>query len=458
MNSEGRSNQELKSILERGAASYTVSNSITKVVAVTNTILVLSSLSLYAYGVAELALSVVGALSIFQLAGLERTVISDMGLEKGQGNISAARRIFQDYLILLTFLSTIAWGILFFGSEVVGQYFTNEIGSYFIILSCLFLVAPLGSLMRILYSLYFDFTASALFTFLQEATKLMYLLVLHITGSITIAGVLWAYVVAAGAPFILLLPRTLPHLGRILSEPAHGSFAPHRFFLGHNFWTLISNYLDASTKSIRLWFIKFFLGTEAVALFSVASGIVGQLSSFLNLSSIIAPVLPQYIQTRPIFYRIIDKTIKYQMLLAFTLIGAGLIMVPILVERAFPHYLSSLPLFYLIVFVLIPSSVNNVFQTMFYVLKAQKSLFFAQITRLGVLIIIAAIAMPAFGMVGVAFEYIATTIFFGLERYRVLRKMYPDFTINIRDFFSYDEYDRLLIQRIRARFRWMFRT
>ncbi len=444
-------NRELKGVLEKGAVSYTISNGITKIVAVTNTLLVLSSLSLYAYGVAELALSVVGALSILQLAGLERTVISDMGVEKGQGNTSVARRIFQDYLAVLSILSVIAWGILFFGSEIVAQYFTNEIGSYFIILSFLFLVAPLSSLMRILYALYFDFTATALFTFLQEATKLMFLVTLLTIGTITIAGVLWAYVVAACAPFLLLLPRTLPHLMRLLSEPAQGAFAPHRFFLGHNFWTLMSNYLDTSTKSVRLWFIKLFLGTEAVAIFSVAAGIVGQLSSFLNLSSIIAPVLPQYIQTRPIFYQIIDKTIKYQMLLAFGLIGIGIVMVPILVERVFPHYLSALPLFYLIVFILIPSSINNVFQTMFYALKAQKSLFSAQIIRLGFVILASTVVLPTLGIAGVALEYIGTTIFFGLERYRVLRKMYPDFAIDIRDFVRFDEYDRLLIQRVRLR-------
>lgn len=444
-------NQELKSVIEKGTVLYTVANGLTKVIAVSNTVLVLASLTPYAYGVAELALSVVGVFSIFQLAGLERTVVSDMGLEKGRGNLPVARRIFQDFFILLSLFALLAWSILFFGSEIVGRYFTDEIGSYFVILSFLFLVSPLGALMRMLYALNLDFLATSLFTFLQEATKMIFLATIFFVDDLSISYVLWSYVVASGVPFFLLLHRTYPHVQRILSYPAHGSFAPHRFILGHNFWTLVSNYLDNATKSIRLWFIKLFLGTEAVALFSVASGIVGQLSSFLNLSSTIAPVLPQYVGTPSVFYRIIDKAIKYQVLLAFILIAVGAATIPILVEYLFPQYLMALPLFYMLIFILIPSSINNVFQTMFYVLKAQRSLFAAQIIRLASVILIAMTAIPAFGIAGVALEYIGTTILFGLERYRILRRMYPGFKIDIRDFFTFDEYDRLLIQRVSSR-------
>lgn len=141
---------QLRGILEKGTASYTIANVLTKVVAITNTLLVLRSLTPYAYGVAELALSVVGVFSIFQLSGLERTVIADMGVEKGSGNAAQFRRIFQDFVMLLTGLCGVAWAILFFGSEIVAQFFTPEIGSYFTIISFLFLAVPFATSMRIL--------------------------------------------------------------------------------------------------------------------------------------------------------------------------------------------------------------------------------------------------------------------------------------------------------------------
>ncbi len=443
---------QLKSILEKGAASYVISTGFTKIVAIINTLLVLTSLTTYAYGVAELALSVVGVFSIFQLSGLERTVIADMGVEKGKGDLPMSRRLFNDFIVLLTALSLTAWGVLYFGSEIVGQFFTAEIGSYFTIISFLFLVAPASAVLRILFSVYLDFTASALFTFLQEASKLVFIAWFFLFDTISISVVLWAYVIASSFPTILLLPRTFVLLKKLHTLPARGKSMPLRFFRDHNLWTLLSNYLDTVTKSFRVWLIKLFLGTEVVALYAVATGFVGHLSSFLNISSVVGPVLPQYVHDRPIFYKIIDKTIKYQLLLALAVVSVGLILVPVIVEILFPQYEASLPLFALLVVSLLPSGINNVFQTMFYTLKAQKNLFFSQITKLFFVMCVGTASLVLFGFFGIVVEYLSTVVFFGIERYRVLRKLYPDFRINFRDFLQYDEYDKLLIQRFLARF------
>lgn len=448
---------QLRGVLEKGTVSYTIANALTKVVAITNTLLVLRSLTPYAYGVAELALSVVGVFSIFQLSGLERTVIADMGVEKGSGNIAQSRRIFQDFMMLLLGLCGIAWSVLFFGSEIVAQFFTPEIGSYFTIISFLFLATPFTASMRILYGTYFDFTASALFTFLQEATKLIFLAAFFFLGTVSISIVLWSYVVAQLAPFVLLLPRTYRHVRNLTAVEMNLPAAPWRFFQQHNLWTLFSNYLDTFTKSFRLWLIKLFLGTEAVALFAVAQGIVGQLSSFINLHTVVSPVLPQYLHNRQIFYRIIDATLKYQILLALGVIGSGIVLVPILVEFLFPQYLAALPLFYLMVFVLIPSSINGVFQTMFYVLKAQRSLFNAQLARLVFTGGFGSVAMMSIGIPGVALEYVASAAFFAYERRRALRALYSDFTFRPRDFFVFDEYDRVLLRRIYGKLRMLVR-
>lgn len=443
--------RELKSIIERGATSYFFSNGITKVVSLANTLIVLTSLTTYAYGVAELALSVLGVFSIFQLSGLERTVVSDMGLEKGAGRFGAMRRLFDDFIYLLIILCTVAWAILFFGSGFVGHFFTSEIGSYFVIISFLMLTAPIAAVMRMLYAVYFDFTTSAAFTFLQEATKLAFLVTIFLLSDITIATVLWSYVVAQCAPAFVLLPRTLRLTTRIRAHAPEGTFSPSRFFYGHTLWTLISNYIDSSTKSIRLWLIKLFFGTEAVALFAVAVGLVGQLSSFLQINTVVAPILPQYVNNQGVFFRIISVAMKYQLILAFGLIVAGLLGVPILVRTLFPHYVAALPLFTLVVFVLIPSSINSILQTMFYVARAQKNLLYAQLSRLVLVCGLGTIFYATFGIVGVALEYLITTTLFGLDRYRVLKVIYPDFSIRVGRFFAIDEYDRMLVLRIRQR-------
>ncbi len=441
----------MRSLIERGGLSFFVSNGFTKCVALTNSIIVLAGLTPYAYGVTELALSVVGALSIFQLAGLEKTVTADMGVEYGRGRAGAARRLFVDFFLLLSLCSLAGWALLFFGSNLMKIFFTEEIGSYFVILSFLFLSAPCAIVMRILYNVYLDLSMIAVFTFLQEAFKLVFLVSALFLDSMSIAAVLWSYVFAQVASIVALSPRTVRWVRMLRSHPVEGRLALHRFFFGHNMWTLVSNYLDSVTRSFRLWLIKIFVGTEAVALFAVAQGVVGQLSSFLTINSVVAPILPRYVRNETLFFKIIDKTMKYQFILAVLLILLGFVGVPMLINTFFPHYGAMLPVFALIVFSLIPSSINTVFQTMFYIRKAQRNLFFSQLVRFVLVGVLGGALMPLFGIYGVVCEYIATAVLFTLERYRALRKLYPTFTISIRDIVSYDEYDKMLISRIKQR-------
>lgn len=437
--------------IEQGAAWASFAGIAVKVIAVSNTFIVLSQLTVYQYGVAELALSVLGVMSIFLLPGIDKAVQADMGVEKGKGNVGGARRLLQDYFFLQLILSTIAFLILFFGSALVARFFTPEIGGFFKILALFFLISPFSTNLRILLGVQLDYFGQALYTLMQEALKLAVLVGIIVFSELTISGLLWAIAASQVFALVVLLPRAYSAFSFYAGTAPTGTFAPLTFITQHGKWTLFASYLDTFGKNARPWLIKFFLGTEAVGLFAVAQGLLGQLSSLLQINQVVAPLLPQYLHDRRRFYRIIEKAFKYQLLITVALIFAGFLLVPPFIYVVFPKYASSLPLFYILVFALIPASITSLFQTMFFALKAQKNLFFALIIKLIAVLALLPLFIYFFGIRGAAIEFVATTILFGLERYRVLKKLLPEFRIDFRNMLRFDDYDRALIERIRTK-------
>src|SRR3569623_2004027 len=194
----------LTQTIEKGTLWTSGATFITKFVALLNVFLVISHLSVYAYGVSELALSVVGLMSIFTLPGIDRTALTDIAVEKGRGNMGRAQRIFFDFFILQFILGCIASAILFFGASFVAKLFTVEISGYFKKIALLFLLSPLGANLRALFNLYFDFKSMSVLTFLQEAVKLAVLLLLITFSTLSIAGLLKSLVIAQVGAMLLL--------------------------------------------------------------------------------------------------------------------------------------------------------------------------------------------------------------------------------------------------------------
>ncbi len=218
----------------------------------------------------------------------------------------------------------------------------------------------------------------------------------------------------------------------------------------HGKWGVASNYLNSFSQNMRIWIIKFFLGTEAVGLFSLASGLVSHTSSLIPLGQVMSSIIPQYAQDTNRFYSIITKSIKYQ-LLAYLLLGVvAFFAFPPIIIWLFPNYASALPLFKGMLLILIPSSFATIFNPVFFTLKAQKSLFFATTLRAIFIAVLAPISIILFHQAGIVVEYITTAFFYSAERYRVLKKLLPGFSLNVKKFFTMDDEDKMVLQRIKG--------
>ena len=57
-----------------------------------------------------------------------------------------------------------------------------------------------------------------------------------------------------------------------------------------------------------------------------------------------------------------------------------------------------------------------------------------------------------FGVMGIAYEFVLTGVLFALERYFFVRKLIPYFKIKISDIFSIDDYDKVILDRLKSFF------
>lgn len=438
----------LTRIIGEGTAWTTVSTVLVKVVSLTTIFIMLRTLSVYEYGVAELAIAAVGFFGIFQLPGLTSVVVADIGVEKGRGNISLAKGLFWSYVRLASLMAVLATTILFFGAEAIATFYPEHIASYFRILAWLFPLSVVGTSFGALFSVTFRYFEQSLSTLLQESIKLIVIVIGFTVFQLKVEAVLYGMVLGQALTFLLLLVCAVRAYQSLGHEPAsHVSL--WRTIYEHGKWSIFSTYVGSLGNNVRTYLVKLFLGTEAVALMAVATGLIGHTSAFLPIGNVVTPIIPQYVSDTGRFLRIISKAVKYQVIgYGFLIIVAAIVFPPIIVWL-FPKYEMAIPLYRIMLLGLLPVGAMSVFTAIFFALRAQRNLFFAVVIKTLYFSVFTALGAYAFGLTGVAIAYVLTVYVYALERYRQVQILVPAYRVRLSHFFTYDELDRVILDKFR---------
>lgn len=451
METDTQSAQSLASVAGRGTAWMAATTFVMKGVGFVYIFLVLNYLTVFEYGVAELITSAVPLLSLFLLPGLHTTVIADMARERGVGNISRMKGLLISYFKLQYLFAVIAWALVFFGAHLLAVWYgQGSTVQYFQIVSFLFLLSPLRAAMQTVQSVNLAFRQQSLYTFLEESWKLILLAVFLLVLHMRIDGLLLAFVLCQ---VLALASIALPlwALDRSFWSTKGERFPIFHFLMHHGKWGVASNYLGTFGKNIRPWIINFFLGPQAVGIYAVAQGLIGHVVSLMPLDSVMRPILPQYVQMKERFYALIAKSIKYE-LLGFTVVSiASAVGVPILVAFFFPQYAEAVPLFQITLIMLVSTAFDSIFTGVFFALQAQRSLFWASVYKLVLLVILMPPFIYFFGLYGAAYANILSNSLYVFERYLKLKRLMPGFSLKIREFVTMDDLDRMILARI-----WQF--
>lgn len=436
----------------RGTAFQSLSNIASRLVGLVVIFVILRNLSVYEYGLTELVMSIPALLSIFALPGIGSTVIAELGILRSQGKDDEAARLQVNFFRLQLLLSVIPFLVVFFGAELIAHFYNEGIAEMIRMVSFLFLVGPFRSRMVIANQVFRKFRTIAFYAVTEETIKLLVVLSGILLFDLGAKAVILSYLFCESLPLLLFYfhyrRTTLPW--RRVSVPWEWSeiVSP---LTANALWGMATSYLNTFSNNVRLWLIKFLLGTEAVGLFGVAMGLYQHTMSLIPLSSILSSLLPQYTDRKDQFLRLINKGIKYQVLayLAMSILGASVISIA--VAHIFPNFQNAIPLYRVMLCALVLSGFAVIFTPIFSALREQRALFWVTLIKTASIVLLAPPLISMFGVLGIGIEFFLTIGVFVFERYRAIRKILPGFHLRLGSFFSFDADDRLVLAAVMAK-------
>lgn len=424
-----------------------------KLISLATIFLMLNKLSLYEYGVLELGIAAAGFFSIFQLPGFYETISSDVLIEKSRKELHRAKALFNGFLIIQCLLSIVAVILMFLLSGILSTHFNSPITDIVKVLAITLLLLPLRTFITLLSTITFNYKMQVNYSVAEEAGKFVCLLLLF-----------WI------APFSVVLVPIATLLSQLLILPVFILVYKKlyiRFFektekvsirssvlsvlvtlKKHGKWSIFITYLSNFGQNIRIWIIKLLLGTDVVAIYAVAHGLIGHVSSLLPINRVMMPIVSEYIDDRVQSARIFMKTVKYQVL-AYVAIGVGsFIFLPVLFSVLFPQYTESLTLFSYMLITLIPLGFGGTLTSFFIAIRKQETVFYISLIRLSVILITLPVSIYLLGIYGIVVEMFITATWFAINRYLKLQSWIPDFKVKFRDFFTVDDLDRFILKKI----------
>ncbi len=444
MSKEKRS---LITLIGKGTLSLSFANSILKLITLITVFIILNRLSAYDYGVVELAQAAVGLFSLFLLPGITSTIVADIAIERTRGDLAKAKGTLLSFFKTHLILCVVAWALVFFGADLITTFYTHHITDLIKILSFMFLIAPFRSMLAIIFRVYLSFYVQAINSVTEALVRLAVLCVGFFGFGLGYYSVVIAAVLSEYITFMLFA-----YVGYRIAGDLHAVKAtPMAYFstlYAHGKWSVFASYFNTLGQNVRLWIIQYTLGAEFVGYFSVAYGMLQHTMDFMPIGSVLAPIIPKYVSEKAKLLPILRKAIKYHLLAFLALALAALFIFTPILTMLFPQYTLSITIYNIMLIAFVPLSFAAIFTPTFFALRAQKNLFWSIGVKNLSIALLAPLGAMTLGLVGIALEFILTNTLFASERYRVLRKMVPGFSISPRSFFTYDDVDRMIVGEV----------
>ncbi len=438
-------------IIGTGIAWNTLGTALGKIVIFANILLILSSITVYEYGLVELTMSIVSTIGLFMLPGLTSIVTADLGLERARHNHTKMKALFIEFFSFQLIIGFLAWALLFFGSSVIGYFTGNSlIDYYFKIVAFLFLLSPLRTASSMMPFVFVRHVDQAFFSTTEEVAKFVSLIIMLPILDRGADGVLYASVLAQVVVITVFAPRTISALRTFWGVATDGTLPFWRLLRDHRKWGVAASYVGTITQNLRLWIIKVMLGTEAVGLFSFALGIVTQLTSLFNTAPVIGSYLPSIMHNRHKLHFLIIQMTRYQSLIGICVVIFSAVILPLIVPLIFPAYTQALTLLLLMLIIVVTGLVKALHLTVFVAFKQQRSWFLIEILRIVILLIVLPISVMTLGIAGIAVEVVASNMLIMWERWRALLKLLPEMKMNLKNMVYLNDSDKKIIQFVKS--------
>ena len=440
--------ENMGKIVMRGIVISGVGTVAWKFIDALTAISLLRLLSLFEYGVYRLALAAYEFMAGFFLAGLENVVVSDVSSYLASDR-RRAQAVFSFYIWFVVAVSAAFFLLFFFGARFVAPWLGEADGiPYLAVVSLFFIAVPFETAYKLKFQIFLDFGWGNAYRLISSMARIVSIVFFYFFASFGAPEALWAGLIAMIIPVLASLGyRRDPLLVILSGAELRGAFAD--LFLRHGKWAIASDFINNLAQNIRPFLVKFFVGTEGVALIALAQGLVAHLKSLFPLREILTPVLPRSADDPERMSRQINRATKYATAAHIMLTVAAAIGAPIFVALVLPKYWPALPYFYLLLIGFPLSGFRTVAVPVFYALRAQQKLFAVTISRTVAVALLNTVFTYFFGLWGAASEMLLLGILTTPAYALAIKKALPQWKFSWKEFFSIDEYDRVMLADVR---------
>ena len=435
-----------KTIVE-GTLYLSLSNTLVKLFSLVSYVIIVSRLDLYDYGIFVLLTSLSGPAAVFVFFGFNQVFFSNFAQAKGSGNLARMKGLVREYYGLSSLLLFCFIIGVYIMRKFLVQYYDIYILHYFWELSFFILSQLLLNMVLLLVNANEQFKQSSFLASLESISRSF--LVIIFAGGLSAQSVLIIY---ASAKSIAVLVGLFYFIKLIIplikTETPPEKKVLLTIFKSHGKWEIIRVILEQASNPLKLWLIKIFVNVQSVAVVDFAQNMYGTILGFFPVQSVIFPIISRVIGTKELVGRIILKAKKYSLIfyaLFFTIVA---FVLPYLLQVLFPQY-SGYTLFILFVLLHVFTQVYRMGQpALLYALNQQK--FLVQIfPLLFVVELIFYIVLTYFwGIWGAVLSWHVHVIATGFIVAVFLKRKYHMDMWVWKDFFSFDEYDKMLLSKI----------
>ncbi|MEK7564693.1 MAG: polysaccharide biosynthesis C-terminal domain-containing protein [Patescibacteria group bacterium] len=423
-----------------------------------NSFFIIQALSLYQFGLYQLVLAFIGLVNSFNLDLFDTVVNVEIRRYFNSGKIAVAKRILKEYAVVKIVVAILMTIGVFLGANLVAHYYGSDVAQFIRIASFIFLITTFqniemivlkNSFSMIYYSaggirevFKFFLLFGVVFYSYLDISKILVIHILGLLGSLVFTSFffwriysnLWLKVISAKGFFLNGLAK------------AHGKWVSLRFLLA-----------KFSSGNINPWLIKFFINTEAVAIYFLAYNLVAFIQEFFPVNALSWIFLMKIDDKNEMGY-IFKRSAKY--LFWFGVLAGlfSLAAVPWIVNIIFPKFHDAWPIFKVMLVVFPIFGVYKIIKEVLSTLREYKTLTLRMPIESLVNLIFLAVLLPLFGLMGAAIAYVAVYVARILFFYPALIRLHPNFKIKTKDIFSFNDDDIIFIKKIYQKFLSTFRS
>jgi len=437
--------------IAEGSIILTFRTLFVRIIGILITIILVRSLGKFDYGLYALFMSAVGIASIFLIGNLGNVVVADVSQELQNGKKERAKALLVGYSQFTMILTLFISFVLLLLSIPVLWHYGPKVRDLVVIIALIIPLYGITNILNIIFHAHARFDNMALISMMDAIGRLAFVVVAVVVLDYGLMGAAYSQLFG---PLLSVLVAFYPAISTVrylkdIHRPRIGLF--YSMLHGHGKYMIAMRPVNQLKEQGLPWVVQFFLGVEAVAVFTVAKRGMEFFNTILfSINQVYLPLLSAEVAKGvERVNQIVTRSTKYLLISSSMIVLGGVIIAPFVFKTLFGiDYLESVPIFRLILLTLFVISFGTILGPVFMAYKGQKYTFYASLISLATMLILVSLLTPAAGLVGTAVGYLGGVLVQTALLYYYLKRIHPDLKVEFSSMFTVDDYDRQLLKKM----------